>query len=237
MSTKGYFAHNSPENKTPWFWFDQVGYKYVYAGENLAINFNDSKDVAQAWMNSPTHRDNILKAGYTEVGTALSTGMYKGKEAIFVVQLYASPKIVESAPVSITTSTSTIKNSIVANIINAKPEIKTVVPDQKVLGESTTSLTQTKPTSPTFFEKLISSPHQTTNAILLAIFALVALAIILSVSIKINIQHPDLITNGLILLIIILAIYLTNNYFSIKNASIDSGSNIYFLSTTTPQNN
>ncbi|KKP75604.1 MAG: hypothetical protein UR72_C0004G0062 [Parcubacteria group bacterium GW2011_GWC1_35_21] len=61
MATKSYFAHTSPEGKTPWFWLDQVGYKYQYAGENLAINFSDSKDVTNAWMASPTHKANIVK--------------------------------------------------------------------------------------------------------------------------------------------------------------------------------
>ena len=46
MATRGYFAHVSPDGKTPWYWHDAVGYKYTYAGENLAINFTDSSDVA-----------------------------------------------------------------------------------------------------------------------------------------------------------------------------------------------
>lgn len=92
MAEKGYFAHNSPDGKRPWYWFEQVGYKYSYAGENLAVDFNESEDVVSAWMNSPTHRANIMKGAYTEVGTAIATGTYKGKEAVFVVQHYASPR-------------------------------------------------------------------------------------------------------------------------------------------------
>ena len=56
MASKSYFAHNSPDGKTPWYWFDQVGYDYAAAGENLAVNFTDSKDISEAWMHSPTHR-------------------------------------------------------------------------------------------------------------------------------------------------------------------------------------
>ncbi|KKU76320.1 MAG: hypothetical protein UY00_C0015G0001, partial [Candidatus Wolfebacteria bacterium GW2011_GWA1_47_6] len=33
MAQKGYFAHNSPEGVTPWYWIDRAGYKYDYAGE------------------------------------------------------------------------------------------------------------------------------------------------------------------------------------------------------------
>ena len=39
MATRSYFAHNTPEGRTPWYWFEKAGYKYVYAGENLAVNF------------------------------------------------------------------------------------------------------------------------------------------------------------------------------------------------------
>src|SRR3989344_4361887 len=35
MAAKGDFAHVSPEGKTPWYWLDQMGYQYSYAGENL----------------------------------------------------------------------------------------------------------------------------------------------------------------------------------------------------------
>ena len=60
MAKKGYFAHTSPEGITPWYWLKKVGYEYIYAGENLAINFFESKEVVNAWMKSPTHRENIL---------------------------------------------------------------------------------------------------------------------------------------------------------------------------------
>ena len=91
MASKGYFAHNTPDGKTPWYWIEKAGYKYLYAGENLAVNFENSEDVENAWMNSEGHRLNILNPRYTEVGIATSTGTYKGRTATFVVQMFASP--------------------------------------------------------------------------------------------------------------------------------------------------
>ena len=38
MAAKSYFAHTSPEGIDPWHWFAQVGYKFTYAGENLAVH-------------------------------------------------------------------------------------------------------------------------------------------------------------------------------------------------------
>lgn len=92
MASKSYFAHTSPEGLSPWYWFKEVGYQYAYAGENLAVNFSDSSQITDAWLNSPTHRANIVGRNYREVGTAVGTGMYKGRESMFVVQVYATPK-------------------------------------------------------------------------------------------------------------------------------------------------
>src|SRR3989344_98520 len=91
MSQKSYFAHTSPEGKSPWYWFTEGGYKFIYAGENLAVNFIDSGDVVSAWMNSAGHRANILNGNFTEIGIALAPGTYNGRESIYVVQLFCQP--------------------------------------------------------------------------------------------------------------------------------------------------
>jgi hypothetical protein len=70
MATKGYFAHTSPEGLTPWHWFDLVKYHYSYAGENLAVYFSDTHSTVVAWLNSPTHRANLLSTKYTQTGLA-----------------------------------------------------------------------------------------------------------------------------------------------------------------------
>lgn len=32
----------------------------IQGGENLAYGFDNAEDVVEAWMNSPSHKDNIL---------------------------------------------------------------------------------------------------------------------------------------------------------------------------------
>lgn len=91
MVMYSYFAHTSPSGVTPWAWFDEVGYTFRYAGENLAVNFTDSEKVENAWMNSPSHKENILNPDFTEIGLATREGIYKGKSAIFVVQFFGHP--------------------------------------------------------------------------------------------------------------------------------------------------
>lgn len=94
MAEKGYFSHTGPDGALPWKWLEQVGYTYEYAGENLAVNFVDSDEVVEAWMNSPTHKANILKQNFTEIGVGMAKGEYKGEETIFVVQFFGKPSVV-----------------------------------------------------------------------------------------------------------------------------------------------
>ncbi len=93
MAKNSYFAHTSPTGITPWYWFDQVGYRYVHAGENLAVNFSESSDVGKAWMNSPTHKANIIKKDYTEIGIGVASGVYQGRNTVFVAQLFGTPAV------------------------------------------------------------------------------------------------------------------------------------------------
>lgn len=92
MAEKGYFAHVSPEGLTPWYWIGEAGYEYLYAGENLAVNFYDSEEVEDAWMNSPTHKANILSKNFKEIGIATAKGSYKGENSVFVVQMFGTPR-------------------------------------------------------------------------------------------------------------------------------------------------
>lgn len=144
MAEKSYFAHTSPEGITPWHWFEQSEYKYIYAGENLAVNFNRSEDVEEAWMNSPLHRANILNSRYKEIGIATSEGVYKGKNTTFVVQMFGTPStlnipaqasVVE--PVASVPDTET-QDTVVLN--NISPEVE---------GESDTNLELVKETNKT----------------------------------------------------------------------------------------
>lgn len=68
MLNEGYFAHISPDGVTPWTFFYQVGYKYSYAEENLSSGYISSASAMKAWMESVTHRDNILNDRVTEIG-------------------------------------------------------------------------------------------------------------------------------------------------------------------------
>ncbi len=92
MAAHGYFAHTSPTGETPWHWLVSSGYEYSYAGENLALNFVDSGAVTKAWMESTTHRANLLRREYTEIGTGVATGTFAGFTVEYVAQFYGRPR-------------------------------------------------------------------------------------------------------------------------------------------------
>jgi hypothetical protein len=94
MAKNQYFAHFAPDGTTPWHWFDEAGYVYAHAGENLAIHFTDSDEVVEAWMNSPSHKANIVSGKFTEIGVATAKGTYDGFDTVYVVQLFGTPAIV-----------------------------------------------------------------------------------------------------------------------------------------------
>lgn len=91
MSENNYFSHYSPTGVSPWYWFKKVNYSYEIAGENLAADFETPQTMVSAWLNSTTHKANILNSQYTETGLAKVFGNYKGKKAMLVVQLFAKP--------------------------------------------------------------------------------------------------------------------------------------------------
>jgi len=91
MADNNYFAHLSPTGTTPWFWIKKNNYSYIFAGENLAAGFNNASDIVNAWLNSPSHRANLLSSKYTEVGIAIGQTSIDGASGVIVVQMFGSP--------------------------------------------------------------------------------------------------------------------------------------------------
>lgn len=91
MISGDYFEHTGPDGRQPWDWIKNAGYSYIFAGENLAIDFRNAEDVMKAWMKSETHKDNIIDSNYSEIGIGVAQGNYKGRQSIIVVQMFGTP--------------------------------------------------------------------------------------------------------------------------------------------------
>lgn len=101
MFAQNYWSHYGPDGETPWEFILGSGYQYEFAGENLAKNFLFSDGVVNAWMDSPTHRDNILRKEYTDMGFAVVNGVLNGEETTLVVQMFGKPlyAVAEAPPI------------------------------------------------------------------------------------------------------------------------------------------
>jgi uncharacterized YkwD family protein len=84
MIDNNYFDHNSPKYGSPFDMLKQFGVEYNTAGENLAGN-SSVQGAHTSLMNSQGHRENILKADYTNVGIGVVDGGQYGK---MFVQLF-----------------------------------------------------------------------------------------------------------------------------------------------------
>jgi len=195
MAANGYFAHVSPDGKTPWYWLDQVGYHYSYAGENLAVNFTDSSSVEMAWMNSPTHRANIEKPQYTKIGIGVANGMYKGVETTFVVQFFATPAAEQKTSPRV---------ALAKPVVNEP--IATSTAPIEVLGTQTEVAPIPVPVAPRsvgWLESLSTSPLNTLMTILSVLFALIAIPFTVAMLVRGRTQHPSVVVGGTLLLVLI----------------------------------
>jgi uncharacterized protein YkwD len=128
MLSKGYWAHVSPDGTQPWDFFKAVGYKYRYAGENLARDFSNPDAAVEAWMASPSHRENMLSDRYKEIGVAVVDGNLNGKDTTIIVQLFGttlagSPQVpVAAAQNQTVKSAATETKPVVTSIATPAPE-------------------------------------------------------------------------------------------------------------------
>lgn len=92
LRVNNYFDHYRPtDSKTPWDFIDETGYRWRVAGENLARGFENNDQIVQAWMNSASHRANILNPKYTEIGIATVESTKDGLPIVIAVQLFGAP--------------------------------------------------------------------------------------------------------------------------------------------------
>jgi uncharacterized protein YkwD/uncharacterized membrane protein required for colicin V production len=77
MFARGYFAHETPEGLTPFDRMRAANVRFLTAGENLALA--PTLPVAHnGLMNSPGHRENILRPQFGRVGIGIMDGGMRG---------------------------------------------------------------------------------------------------------------------------------------------------------------
>jgi hypothetical protein len=224
MLKNGYFAHTSPAGLTPWYWLKEAKYNFVYAGENLAVDFTESANVETAWLNSPKHRENIMNSHFSEIGIATIDGMFEGKNTTFVVEFFGSPSIISATPEKpVTPKKVAVENlkpvTPIPTVAGASAENVPPKENIKVIEETgnlivaknenvvdTTSVVQNIPTSKpvsTWYERFIVSPANAIRIIYTIIFALVLIAVLLMLSKEYQKHHTKHLVMGMVLMFII----------------------------------
>lgn len=168
MAERGYFAHQTPEGLQPWYFLDQVGYPYAAAGENLAVNFSDSYEAHNAWLDSPGHRANILQNQFTEIGIATARGKYKGRSTVFVVQFFGRPTVASATQVAQTPTPSPTPvqvtptpTPVVARAPAPTPEPEPAQQEENVLGEEVLAAEETSAPTPVVVQASAPAPTPT----------------------------------------------------------------------------
>lgn len=95
MIKRNYFEHYA-YGLSPWVFIQNENYDYLYAGENLAMDFNTAEGMVSAWMASPSHRKNILNPDFNEMGVGVVKGEFKDNsgahETEMVTNMFATKK-------------------------------------------------------------------------------------------------------------------------------------------------
>lgn len=92
LAGQGRIFHVTAPAGTPWPNLTQAGYKYVSAGENLALGIETPEALEARWMASPTHRANILGSHYEDVGVGVTRGYYQGQPTSYVVVYFGKKR-------------------------------------------------------------------------------------------------------------------------------------------------
>lgn len=221
MAEKGYFAHTSPAGVTPWHWLSEAGYDFKAAGENLAVNYFDSKDVAEAWMNSPTHRANVMNPQFSEMGIGFAEGMYEGKNTVFVAEFFGTPTLTPAPrlEVSVLAESSLAPSAEVAPVTApVQPAIVSPVPESVIdvvarpVDAPVPAVTTVKGIA---IYRAVASPRRTIAWLLMALMTIVAAAIAIKVFVTAYAGRPQqhgLIVNGVLLLVIMVSVLALNQF-------------------------
>ncbi len=112
------WSHYCPDGKSPWDYFNDNNYDYILAGENLAEGFYSVNEIMDAWLESPSHKANIIKNGFNEIGFGVAYGNFQGRDNNVVVTVHFGSRP-SQVDVEVVDGQITIKNPINGSVISS----------------------------------------------------------------------------------------------------------------------
>ncbi len=86
------FDHYRPNGSRYITAYDYYGLRYQYAGENLARGQTTPEQVVNDWMNSPSHRANIMNPNFRYCSISIGTSQYDGRMYTYWSQQFYTPQ-------------------------------------------------------------------------------------------------------------------------------------------------
>ncbi|OGY42826.1 MAG: hypothetical protein A2729_04820 [Candidatus Buchananbacteria bacterium RIFCSPHIGHO2_01_FULL_39_14] len=224
MLNRDYFAHDTPEGRRPWQWINRAEYDYIYAGENLAMDFITAEAVHDAFMKSPTHQRNILNSKYKEIGMAVLNGEFNGKKTILLVQFFgtqrkdlsglvAVPPLVEKVDLKKIDEKASESKSNAASIAGEQLVLELVAPTPPLNDTETSQIVIAVKSQDGGTKTLVDQIIYYSNIFFLAFLIFLLISLGLNILIKIKIQHPSVIFQSLAVIALILAMSLVKLHF------------------------
>ena len=226
MIIYSYFSHESPAGTTPWYWFKKAGYNYQIAGENLGIGFLDSEEIYQAWDDSPSHKANLVNPKYEDIGIAVLKGDFNGNETTVVVQLFGSPKIIESVKTreepeeKVEEEVEEEKEEGITELVQkTKEEIEKDKLEGEILGETyleSFTAEEKDGFKFKFLKFMVLDYSDLVQKITFYSLFLIIISLIINILVRLDIQHKDLILKTALFGAILILFILANKEFIIQ---------------------
>lgn len=235
MLINDYFAHIGSNGKMPWDWIDQKEYHYLYVAENLAMNFTSAESAHGALMLSPSHKKNIISDKYVDVGLAVINGQMDGKQTNVLVEIFASPQETKMAVMTPVLPEPVInlevKESVEPAVLSEELPLAeapaneekpaNIAPDNQnieispnpELESNKLNIGQTYKLSDESKASLLAKSVVYSQYFFAIILAILALALLANIIIRITIQHKSIILQSLFVIMIIIGLIFIKLHF------------------------
>lgn len=184
MFAKDYWAHVAPDGTQPWFFITQSGYHYLHAGENLARDFTNPESVVSAWMDSATHKENLLNPNYNDIGVAVVDGTLGGVQTTLVVQMFgartssapSAPKVAANTASSPSPSPK-ITPKVTPKVPEITPQATTTLTPSPIATPQIAAIIQSPQASPLPSIRPLFSPYSATKMLTSTVVTIVIIAL------------------------------------------------------------
>jgi uncharacterized protein YkwD len=244
MLKRGYFSHDTPDGRKPWQWISKTEYDYIYAGENLAMDFTSAEAIQAAFLKSPSHRKNILNPKYKDIGVAVVSGLMNGRQTDLLVVFFGTQRemvaATKQASAALPAEASTqpeaaqVQPESVSKVSVASQDLDEVPSpsDEKVqpspvstdiiagdtlnqASEGIIVVSAEKQSSRSLVDLII----EYSNIIFIAFIIFIAISLVVNILVKIKVQHAPLILQSLVVIALISAMVLAKFHFAERIAS------------------